>query len=345
MVKISFDLCHPAHYLLFRDVLSRSEEIGFEPLIFIMEKDKLKSLLIEDGLNFYIRYNKKNILSRISYYPKDIIQFRELMKKNNVIANFGKMSFLGSIGARTLNKRSIVFDDTDVAKEQIFLFRWAASEIWCPECYNYPLGSKQHFFKGIFQLAYLHPSVFKPDKSIPNSHGLMERGKPIFIRAINYQAVHDWKYRKTRENFGNVLEKLEKDFDIILVPETGIKYPKKWEKYIKLFSPSDYHHILAFSSLYIGSGASTAGEAAVLGVPSIYTNYETRGFILWLEKKWKMINSVLNEKLKIDLIYDILNKPMSFWKNQQKKLIDYCIDVPKLIEKLIRREIKIYQNS
>jgi len=54
MIQISFDLGHPAHYLLFLDVLSRSEEIGFEPLIFIMEKDKFKSLLIEDGLNFYI---------------------------------------------------------------------------------------------------------------------------------------------------------------------------------------------------------------------------------------------------------------------------------------------------
>ena len=153
----------------------------------------LTNLSIEIWKNIY---NKKNILSKISYYPKDIIQFRELMKKNNVIANFGKMSFLGSIGARTLNKRSIVFDGTDGAKEQIFLFPRSASETCCPECYTYPLGSKQHFFKGILQLAYLNSSVFKPDKSIPKSYDWLDRGKPIIIRIIKYQAAHDWQYKK-----------------------------------------------------------------------------------------------------------------------------------------------------
>jgi hypothetical protein len=266
------------------------------------------------------------------------------MKNNNVIANFGKMSIVGSWAIRSLGKRSIVFDDTDTAKGQIFLFRWPASEIWSPQCYKSSLGSKQHLFNGIFQLAYLHPSVFKPDKSIPHSLGLLERGKPIFIRVISYQAGHDWKYHKTRENFDHLIQKLEKDYEIILSIE-GDNYHGKWKKYIKSFSPQDYHHILAFSKLYIGSGASTAGEAAVLGVPSIYTNFETRGFIEWLEKKWNMIKSISNVTLSIEDIRQILNTSPSYWENQKNKLIEYCINVPQLIDKLIRREIKSYLNS
>jgi len=60
------------------------------------------------------------------------------------------------------------------------------------------------------------------------------------------------------------------------------KIPPKWKKYIINFKPAEFHHILAFSKLYIGSGATIAAEAAVLGVPSIYTNYEKPRFIFWL---------------------------------------------------------------
>jgi len=206
------------------------------------------------------------------------------------------------------------------------------------------LGKNHKKFKGLIQLAYLHPSVFKPDISIPRSYGLLERGKHILIRLITYQAVHDWKYRNKIENFDEIIKKLDRDYEVVLSIE-GKYYPKKWVKYIKHFTPSEYHHILAYSKLYIGSGASSAAEAAVLGVPSIYTNYETRGFILWLEKNYGIINSIRADLLNFEDVKDILEKKESEWINIQKKILDYCIDVPKLIENLIRREIKIFQNS
>ena len=341
MLKISFDLGHPAHYLLFRKVLSESDKIGFEPFIFIQEKGSLKKLLIEDNLNFYIRKNKQTTLSRVSLLPKDIIQIRELMKKKKINVNFGKCSIVGSWAAKSLNKRTIVFDDTDTAPGQIFLFRWPATEIWTPHIYNRNLGSKQKRFIGIFQLAYLHPTVFKPEKSIPESLGLLEQGKPIFIRIIEYQAAHDWKYKNKRDNFEHIIDELNKDYTIILSIEGG-KYPKKWNKYVRKFKPSEYHHILAYSSLYIGSGASTAAEAAVLGVPSIYTNYIKPGFINWLEKDYKIIKSITSDSLVLEDIEKILEENKTKWKEIQNKILNNCINVPNLINELIRKEIEIY---
>jgi len=43
-------------------------------------------------------------------------------------------------------------------------------------------------------------------------------------------------------------------------------------KYTMNIEPEDLHHILAFASLYIGEGATTASEAAILGTPAIYMN-------------------------------------------------------------------------
>ncbi len=299
---------------------------------------------MDDGFNYIIRPNKGTTSSRISLLPRDIIYLRKLFKKRNIIANFAKCSPVGSLVSKTLNKRSIQLDDTERATGQIFLFRRSATEIWTPHCYYRNLGSKHKKYKGLNQLAYLDPSVFKPDRSIPNSYGLLDRGKPILIRIIKYQAAHDWRYRKETDNFDKIIKELDKDYEIILSIE-GNEYPKKWVRYVKNFLPSEYHHILAYSKLYIGSGASSAAEAAVLGVPSIYTNYETRGFILWLEKRYGIIKSIRADLLNLENVKEILEKKESEWKNIQNMILNYCINVPDFIKNLVKREIKIYYNQ
>lgn len=299
---------------------------------------------MDDGFNYIIRPNKGTTTSRISLLPRDIIYLRKLFKKRNIIANFAKCFPVGSLVSKTLNKRSIQLDDTEHASGQIFLFRWSATEIWTPHCYYRNLGSKHKKYKGLNQLAYLDPSVFKPDRSIPNSYGLLDRGKPILIRIIKYQAAHDWQYRKETDDFDKIIKELDKDYEIVLSIE-GNEYPKKWDRYVKNFIPSEFHHILAYSKLYIGSGASSAAEAAVLGVPSIYTNYETTGFILWLEKKYGIVNSIRADLLNLENVEDILEKRESEWKNIQKNILNYSINVPNFIKNLVKREIEIYYNQ
>lgn len=340
MIKISFDLGHPAHFLAFRNVLLNSDNLGFEPFIFIQEKESLKDLLIEENLNFLIRKNKQTTLSRISLLPRDILYIRKAMKKKDVVSNFGKVSIVGSWAAKTLNKRSIVIDDTDTSMGQVHICRWPATEIWTPYCYSRELGMKHKRFKGTFHLAYLDPSVFQPNESIPRSLGLLERGKPILIRIISYKASHDWKNWNNRDDFEHIISKLEKDYEIILSIE-GKNYPKKWDKYIKKFKASDYHHILAYSKLYIGSGASSAAEASVLGVPSIYTNYQKPGFIKWLEHKYGIIKSINTNNLSFEDVNRILKQKESKWIDIRKKILGDCIDVPNLIRNLVKREIKI----
>lgn len=344
MIEIAFDLGHPAHYLTFRDVLKNSEKLGFKPFIFIQEKDVLKDLLLNDGFDFTTRYNKGTTFSRVSLLPRDIVYLRKLFKNKNIIANFAKCSPVGSCVAKSLNKRAIELDDTDPASGQIFLFRWTATEIWTPHCYYRDLGSKHKKFKGLIQLAYLDPSVFKPDKSVPRSLGLLERGKPILIRIISYDASHDWKNWNNRDDFEIIVKKIEKDYEIILSIE-GKNYPKKWDKYIKKFRASDYHHILAYSKLYIGSGASSAAEASVLGVPSIYTNYQKPGFIKWLEHKYGIIKSINSNNLSFEDVNRILEQKESEWLKIQKEILNYCINVPNFIKKLVRREIEIHTNQ
>ncbi|MHA1395872.1 MAG: hypothetical protein ACTSRZ_20405 [Promethearchaeota archaeon] len=113
MVYLSFDLNHPAQYLLFRNVLLEKDKLGFEPLIFIQEKDRLKELLIKDSFNFIIKKNKQTTSSRASLLPRDILYIRKKMKEKNVACNFGKASIVGSWAAKLLNRRNINLHDTE----------------------------------------------------------------------------------------------------------------------------------------------------------------------------------------------------------------------------------------
>jgi hypothetical protein len=185
--------------------------------------------------------------------------------------------------------------------------------------------------------------VFKPDKSIPESLGLLERGKPILIRIIDFQAIHDWRYRKFKDNYDKILKDLEKDYEIVLSIE-GKSVPKKWRKYVYEFKPLEYHHILAHSKLYIGSGSTTAAEGAMLGIPSIYTNPQNPGYIHWLEQNYGIVNSVTENSFIVERIQDILKEKESKWKKVRKRILKDTTNVPLFIENLIKREIKIFKN-
>lgn len=337
MVNISFDLNHPAHYLFFRNILKSHEILGFNPIIFIQEKDRLKNLLLDDSLRFYSRINQGNTISRLSLLPKDIIQMRNILKKEEVKINVGKSSTIGTIAAKSLKCKTIVFDDTDNSKLEIELYKRFADEILYPE--GFPFKSKNakiKTFKGLFPLAYLSPTVFTPKKSIVESLGLLERGKPILIRIIDYNASHDWKYRGHRENFTKIVKELDKDYDLLLSIE-GKEYPKSLKPYIKQFKAKDYHHILAFSKLYIGSGASTAQEASVLGVPSVYTNPIIPFYIKILKNRYRMIKIINENNINVENIQDFINSEN--WKSRKEFLLNDMIDMPKFLENYFKKVI------
>ncbi len=59
--------------------------------------------------------------------------------------------------------------------------------------------------------------------------------------------------------------------------------PIKLKKYKIKIAPNKFHDALAFSSLYIGEGGTTASEAAMLGVPTIYINTLVMGYLKELQ--------------------------------------------------------------
>ena len=61
------------------------------------------------------------------------------------------------------------------------------------------------------------------------------------------------------------------EYGKVIISSEG-ELPVELEKYRVKISPERMHDLLSFASLYIGEGATTASECAMLGTPAIYVN-------------------------------------------------------------------------
>jgi predicted glycosyltransferase len=71
--------------------------------------------------------------------------------------------------------------------------------------------------------------------------------------------------------------------------------------------PEHLHHFLAFATLYVGEGATTASECAVLGTPNIYVNSLTVGYCKEQQEKYGLCNHLKNENGVIEKAIEIID--------------------------------------
>ncbi|MDO9537324.1 MAG: hypothetical protein Q7J68_03290 [Thermoplasmata archaeon] len=115
-------------------------------------------------------------------------------------------------------------------------------------------------------MAYLHSSVFTPNEAVMERYGL---STPYYIiRFITWGAHHDSGVRGlSADQKSELVTWLLKRGQVVASMEGGGTVPAGC---VAVTAPEDLHSLLAFSSGYIGEGATMAKEAAVLGVASVF---------------------------------------------------------------------------
>jgi len=105
--------------------------------------------------------------------------------------------------------------------------------------------------------------------------------------------------------------------------------------------PSDMHHALYYSDLFIGDSQTMTAEAAVLGTPSVRFNdfVGKLGYLEELEHNYKLtfgVSPSQPEQLytKVD---ELLNMPdlKEVWRKRRQKMLSEKIDVTKMFVWLI----------
>jgi len=338
-MKILISVGHPAHVHLFKNLIWILEKKGHEIKIIARNKEVCINLLDTYGFDYTQISNTGSGL-----FGLGIEMISRVLKLFPLIINFKPDLILSmmdpsvAIDAKILGKKYISLADTEHATFVIKSVLPLSDAVLTPSCFKKELGKKQIKYAGYHELAYLHPNYFTPNPEVLSELELTKGDKFIILRFVSWGASHDVghhgiqnkiKFVKELEKYGRVLITSEGDMDTEL------------EKYRLKISPEKLHDLLYYASLYIGEGATTASECAVLGTHAIYVNTLRLGCTEEEENIYGLVynfsDPINMEKMAFDKALVLIKNPSLKEEGMKKreKLLKNTIDVTKFMVKFI----------
>lgn len=309
-MKILIDIGHPAHVHYFKNMVKTLELKGFSFHFTLRERDSTVALMDRYGFSYTKRgKGGKNIITKLLAMPlMDFKVWRAARKfKPDMFLSFA--SPYAAQVAWWLGKPHITFDDTEHAVFSHRLYRPFSSVVISPKSYFKPIEKKQLLFDSFMELCYLHPKCFTPSKSILSELGVSRDEKYCILRFVSWDANHDVGQKGLDYSSKiRLVNELSKHCRIFISSESEL--PKELEQYRFHLHPSELHHALSFASLYIGEGATTASEAAMLGTPSIYVNSLDAGTIQE-QIRYGLLSMFTSSNGVIDRALEIINDSSS----------------------------------
>lgn len=314
-MKIFIDIGHPAHVHYFRNFIKIMESKGHKFLISARDKEVAHNLLQAHDLNYVSRGKGKNgLIGKFIYIFQADYLLVKFARKFNPDLFLSFSSPYAAHVSKLLRKPHIAFDDTEHAKLGHMLYGPFTEVILSPSCFYAPFSKKQVFFDSYMEMCYLHPKYFVPNDQILINLGLSKQKKYVILRFVSWSANHDIGqhglsyYTKKR-----LISELSNYAKVFISSEENL--PSEFEAYKLTVPPEKLHDVLAFASLYIGEGSTTASECSVLGTPNVYVNSLRIGYCEEQQDKYslcynfksddgvveKAIELLTNENLRSDL--------------------------------------------
>lgn len=335
-MRVAVFLGHPAHFYIYKNVITNLHNSGYDVSFVIKQKDVLKQLL--DGANLkysIIRKKERKSSSKLgllfSVLKLEINMLLYLIKNKPHLIIGTYLSFSGKI-TRT---PTLIINEDDAAIVPNFakMSYPLAKEILTPNsCDNGKWNNKSIKYQSYHELAYLHPNHFKADKDIVEKY--FSTKKPyVIIRFAKLNAHHDKGIQGINTEIAQKLIDILKPYaDIYITSERELEF--QFEQYRIKINPLDIHHVMAFAQLYIGDSQTMAAEAGVLGVPFVrFNDFVGRiGYLKELEDVYKLGYGIKTSE--VDKLYktvsDLISMPdrsKVFALRRQKMLsekIDYA---------------------
>ncbi|MDA7625734.1 DUF354 domain-containing protein [bacterium] len=332
-----FHLGHPAHFHLFKNPIAHLKSRGHRISVLIKKKDILEDLMQRSGIEYVniLQEGRKDtkVGLLIGMIKRDWRLFWYCVKhKPNLL--IGTSVEIGHVGT-ILGIPSINVNEDDAAVVPLYAklsYPWCSHILSPVVCDNGKWERKSIKYEGYHELAYLHPDNFTPSIEKVKQYNIAT-DKPFFlIRFAKLTAHHD-------EGIQGINDKLALEIINILKPNGQIyitserELSPEFEPYRLAIDPLDIHHVMSFSSLYIGDSQTMAAEAGVLGVPFIrFNDFVGRiSYLAELENKYKLgfgIKSNQPQKL-LDKAKELVQTDNleSVFSKRRKKMLSEKIDV------------------
>lgn len=347
-MKVLFYLVHPAHFHLFKNVISRLKSEKTDCYIIIRPKESLEALCVESGFSFIKvseGFRKKNKLSMFSdMLQRDYRAYRIIknIKPDLLIGSSVEISHVGKI----LGIPSIITHEDDYDNMKFFsysAFPFATGILSPKGCRQGRWEKKTTFYDGYHELAYLHPNNFSPNTQLFQE---LSKEKYFLLRFSQFSAHHD---------FGatGISDKLALDIIDILKPHGRVmisserKLNTELETYRIGYPPSAIHDLLYSAQMLIGDSQSMTVEAAVMGVPAIRFNKFAENYSITvideLEQMYKLaigINNNNPQKL-LSTIHQLVNdnETNRIWKERCDTMLNEKINTCDFFVKFINEQL------
>lgn len=332
MKRILLDIGHPGHVHYFRNAIRLLEQRGHKVAVVARDKEVTFNLLNAYGIPYTSRgTGSKGLPGKLLYILKgDYYVIRAAHEfKPDLFLSFA--SPYAAQAAWILGKPHISFDDTEHARLGQMMYRPFTDTVVTPKAYRKNFGEKQVCFDGFIELCHLAPTYFQPNPEVLKEVGLNAKERFILLRFVSWEASHDVGQQGLTFNQKIQLVNQLKSYGRIFISSEG-KLPPELEPYRLKLAPHKIHHFLAYTSLYIGEGSTTASECALLGVPNILVNSllspNTRpGVHMELEQYgvqelFETFDGVLEKALRL-----LKDGVKAQWQLRRNKILDEKIDV------------------
>lgn len=344
-MRILFDIGHPAHIHLFKNVAWTFQKQGNPVLFTVRDKEITLYLLRTFEFDFsVVGNNQKNIFKKLLNMA--IVDYRMLKVvkdfRPDVLVSQGSM-YAAQV-ARFCGIPHIAFEDSEHAWEQHALYVPFTDIVCSPKSFKKSFGKKHIKYNGIDELTYLHPRYFRPNPSLLAELGLSEKDRIILIRFASWDASHDIGKKgfdfKNKNEMVSLVSWLEKYGKVFITTE--IKLPAELQDRVLKLAPEKIHDFLYYCTLYMGEGATIAAEAAVMGTPSLYVSTLPLGYINDLRDKYGLVEHYDNLTDAKKAAERILSNPnvKNEWRSKTHKLLNENIDVTAFIVDVITRVYK-----
>ena len=287
-MRIVVDINHPAHVHFFKNFIWEMKERGHQVVVAASQKDLAYTLLQKYGFTYIpLGCYGNSLFKKLVNLPLLDLKMYNVLKKMNPDILVGIGSIRAAHASLLLKKPCVSFEDTEHATEQIRLYLPFAASVCTPSCYRGDIGPKQVRYNGYHELAYLHPNRFTPNPAVLAELGLAEGDPFIIVRFASWQASHDVGQHGIRDKVG--LVKALEEYGRVLITSEGA-LPAELQEYQIRVSPEKLHDLLYYATLYVGEGATTASECAVLGTHAIYVNSLGLGYIAEEDDKYHLVS-------------------------------------------------------
>lgn len=337
-MKILFQLGHPAHFHLYKNVISNLKEHGHDVFILIKKKDILEDLLMASGFDYMNILPSGRKSSKLGILWGMLVRLWRVWKftlANHIDILVGSTPEVAQVGW-LLHRHSIVMaeDDAAIVPEFVKLVAPFVGTYLSPDsCDNGKAEKKSIHYPGYHKLAYLHPNQFTPDKSVVEKY--FPSDEPFFLlRFAQLKAYHDLSAHAqgiTTDIAQRLIDILKPHGKIYITSERALE--PQFEQYRLHINPLDIHHVMAFATMYIGDSQSMAVEAAMLGTPSIrFNDFAGKiGVLEELESKYQLTVGIpANQPDSLyEVVSDWLSQPdlRSTFQSRRAKMLSEKIDV------------------